>query len=726
MLDRIEYQFYALVMNIFSSLYLFTFYWGTLLSFLSGLFLPVMYFDKPERDDLDTWFRRIIIAAGVLLFIFGTLSNLSIPALINWAKALHGAPLVNLHYSLSEWLLIPIFGAGIFTHWWGRRHLSGKINQLKIKHTKRTEVARDERTDVRNVRDYLPETVDYDPEDHIDLKKGVFVGLDVNRQPQYIPLKDLQKQHADILGTTGAGKGVASGLILYQLIQAEEGVFVLDPKNDEWAPHLLKAACEKAGKPFHLIDLNQATPQLNLLANTTPEQIEELLVAGFSFAEKGDIADFYRIDDRKAARQSPQLATEDERKTFKGLLQSDHVKGLKGDVKAFYGKMEELSEVQSVNAPEGLNMQSVFDDGGCCYIIGSLRNAKIIMTQKMILIRLFQLAEMRDRVNSTPKPIAIFLDELKYHISKAAMEGLGAARDKGIHMLLAHQSVADLRDCPADLNSDAVVGAVVENTKIKLVYKLQDPETAEWVAKMSGTILVDDESRTVELNAALTETVEGRRNIRLAERYFVDTNMLLNLPPFVSYIFTATEVPKPSLISPIKVSKSTLENFEEIRQKKLEKSKPSPKKEPIKHDHIEEIRQKIRSTQEDNPNVSETQADSSNMADNENRASEEAYNNSGLVPQRTEESNTQPYPSSIPENEAPASDENHNNGGLTPQHKDVNDIDNVTVDAPKNQDEDQDTFDQPRKDAASETERRAGLNEMQNSRKGNEHAPTSI
>ncbi|MFA0520390.1 hypothetical protein AB4501_25915, partial [Vibrio sp. 10N.222.55.E8] len=146
-------------------------------------------------------------------------------------------------------------------------------------------------------------------------------------------------------------------------------------------------------------------------------------------------------------------------------------------------------------------------------------------------------------------------------------------------------------------------------------------------------------------------------------------NMLLNLPPFVSYIFTATEVPKPSLISPIKVSKSTLENFEEIRQKKLEKSKPSPKKEPIKHDHIEEIRQKIRSTQEDNPNVSETQADSSNMADNENRASEEAYNNSGLVPQRTEESNTQPYPSSIPENEAPASDENHNNGGLTPQHK---------------------------------------------------------
>ncbi|WP_257877437.1 ATP-binding protein, partial [Vibrio parahaemolyticus] len=114
-------------------------------------------------------------------------------------------------------------------------------------------MARDERTDVRTVKAFLPETVQYDPEKYIDLNKGVFVGLDREHQPQYIPLEDIQKQHADIIGTTGAGKGVASGLILYQLILANEGVFVMDPKNDEWAPHLMKYACEKAGKPFYLI-----------------------------------------------------------------------------------------------------------------------------------------------------------------------------------------------------------------------------------------------------------------------------------------------------------------------------------------------------------------------------------------------------------------------------------------------------------------------------------------
>ncbi|EPR5445603.1 MFS transporter, partial [Yersinia enterocolitica] len=198
----------------------------------------------------------------------------------------------------------------------------------------------------------------------------------------------------------------------------------------------------------------------------------------------------------------------------------------------------------------------------CCYIIGSMRNSKVIATQRMILVRLMQLAELRDRINTTPRPIAIHLAELKYHLSRPALEGLGAARDKGVHIIMDHQSVADLRDCPADLNGDAVVGAVVENAKFKLVYKLQDPDTALWVAKMSGTILVDDESRKAKTNRVLTEVIDDERTIRQAERFYIDSNMLLNLPPFVSYIFTATELPRASLISPLKVKKQPLQVYD--------------------------------------------------------------------------------------------------------------------------------------------------------------------
>ena len=563
MFDALSLKLLDSSLWLVSHLYVITYYTGWIMSLIAGLLLPTFYFDKPERTDEDSSWQRIVVIIALFLMVFGTLANVTVPALMAFIERHYDQPLSTLHYPFSAYFYWPLFVLGIVTHTMLRRELTPRINQWKKRFTKTTQMARDERTDVRTVKHFLPETVTYNPEDYIDLNKGVFVGLDREHNPQYIPLTDLQKQHADIIGTTGAGKGVASGLSLYQLILADEGVFVMDPKNDEWAPHLMKYACEKAGKPFYLIDLNKKAPQLDLLAEATPEQIEEIMVAGFSLAEKGDVADFYRIDDRKAAREAPMKATEEECRSFKRLFNSAYVEGLKETIKAFYGKLEELSLVESINAIGGMRLQDVFDQGGCCYVIGSMRNSKILITQKMILIRLFQLAEMRDRVTGKPRPIAIFLDELKYHISKPAMEGLGAARDKGVHMFLAHQSIADLKDCPADLNGDAVVGAVVENTKFKLVYRLQDPDTAEWVSKMTGTILVDDETRYVEANKSLSEIVDNKRNIRLAERQYVDTNMLLNLPPFVSYIFTTNDVPKPSLIAPIKVQKRTLVTFDE-------------------------------------------------------------------------------------------------------------------------------------------------------------------
>lgn len=558
MLDRFDFILFKIVIMAGSRLYEFTDSWGWLLSFLAGVGLPTFYFDKLKTQQEETTTRRLILASSVILFFIGTLSNIIVPTLLEWAQRSRLTTIVEVHYSWTAYLLWPCFFIGLVSHVAVRRTLSPLKNKVKTTLTKQSELVREERTDVRNIRQFLPDTLEYDPLKHINLDKGMFVGLDRNQQAQFIPMEDWQKQHADILGTTGAGKGVASGMLLYQSIMAGEGVFVLDPKNDEWAPHLFKFACEEAKKPFYLIDLNRKEYQLDLFAGINRDQIEDLLVAGFSLAEKGDMADFYRIDDRKAARESPLKASDDEIRSIEALFNSEHVKSLEGNVKAFYGKMEELALVQSINAIGGLNLKDVFDNGGCCYVIGSLRNSKIIIAQRMILIRLFQLAEERDRVKSKPRPIAIFLDELKYHLSKAALEGLGAARDKGVHIIMAHQSIADLKDCPADLNADAVVGAVVENTKFKLVYKLQDPETAEWVSKMSGTILVDDETRQIERNKILTETISDDRSVRLAERYLVDTNMLQNLPDKVSYIFTPNEPPKPSMISPIKVKKEEL------------------------------------------------------------------------------------------------------------------------------------------------------------------------
>ncbi|WP_437749955.1 type IV secretory system conjugative DNA transfer family protein (plasmid) [Enterobacter mori] len=527
------------------------------LALLSGVMLPFIFSARRSGQEKPPFLQRVLILFSLICFLFGTVA----PVPVWFLERIYGRDDI-VNPPVLTWLMALFFTvAGFVLHIVLRRLISPEFDKVKRGMVKKTSMERDRRTDVRRVKEILPVSTEYDPMDYIDLNKGIFIGLIREGEPQYIPLKEWQTQHADIIGTTGAGKGVVTGILLYQSILAGEGTFILDPKNDEWAPHLYKKACADAGKPFVLIDLNKQEYQMNLIDGITADHLEELFVAGFSLAEKGEAADFYRIDDRKAARLASQYVGDNPGATIRDIYNSDYVQSIGETIKAFHGKTEELAMLNSINAPGGFALKEIFNKGGCCYIIGSMRNSKIITAQRMILVRLFQLAELRDRVAGNIRPIAIFKDEVKYHLSKPALEGLGAARDKGVHILMAHQSIADLRDCPADLNGDAVVGAVVENCKFKLVYKLQDPDTAEWVARMSGTILVDDESRKVTTTAVLTEKVDNERMLRQAESYYIDSNMLQNLPKFVSYIFSQNTLAFPSLISPLKVKKSPLEIF---------------------------------------------------------------------------------------------------------------------------------------------------------------------
>ncbi|HAH9702434.1 TPA: type IV secretory system conjugative DNA transfer family protein [Escherichia coli] len=525
-----------------------------ILSLLAGLTLPFIFnLPREERKNAPFWLKSVA-CVSIFFFIFGTMSPLSIHGLSYLFDVLDPNTLLRI----PLWIITILFTlAGLSFHLTARRLLAGEIDSLKHRMIKKSKLERNTRTDVRKVKELLPDSIEYNPLDYIDLKKGVFIGLDKDDQPQYITIKEFQKQHAAIIGTTGSGKGITASVLLYQAILLGEAVFVEDPKDDEWAVHVLREACKKAGKKFIVINLNRTNHQLDLLADISHEQLEELFNAGFSLSKKGEAADFYRIADRRAARNV--AAIHKTGMTLYDLFNDDNVKSIGEDAPAFLGELEEIALVNSVNAKNGFSLKEIFDNGGCCYIIGSTRNQKIISAQRMILTRLIQIAETRDRINTTPRVVAIFLDELKYHISRPTMEGLGTARDKSVHIFMAFQAIDDLRDCPSDLNGDSVIGAVIENAKFKLIYKIQNPETAEWAAKMTGSILVDDEMRKVRTDLSLIEKVDTDRMIRQAESYYVDSNMFLNLPERVGFVFTSKDLPKATKMSHIPANKETIE-----------------------------------------------------------------------------------------------------------------------------------------------------------------------
>ncbi|MDD4911915.1 MAG: type IV secretory system conjugative DNA transfer family protein [Sideroxydans sp.] len=465
-----------------------------------------------------------------------------------------------LKEQLLYWLLSVIAGLGIVFAWlrWGVR----KLDKFKAKVTVKTDLERNRKTDVREIEHHLPKKVhDFDPLKYMDKKRGVFLGLDEKEQPSFIEFgTGNSAPHIQVIGTTGAGKGVSLGVMGSQYLERQESVFIFDPKDDEFFPSVMYASAKRLGKPYHFVNLKRPNgAQFNLFEGATSEEAFELFQAGLGLTDKGDISDFYGIDDRKAAISTAQRMAEGNlsiAEVYNDLEAEFTSKDFQA--KKFAGRLAEMAALPSINAKsgEGISLAKVVEEGGCVYVIGSMRNDIVKTAQRMLLIRLIQLAERRDRMGDEElRKMCIVLDEVKYHISRPALEALGACRDKGVHLILTHQSFGDLKDCPKDLNADAVVDAVVENCKVKICYQVMSPETAEWLAAMSGTILVDDETRTVNKNIVQAETVDSERRISQTERFFVDVNMLRNLPKSCAVVY-GDGLAKFVSIRPLKVKKA--------------------------------------------------------------------------------------------------------------------------------------------------------------------------
>lgn len=194
-------------------------------------------------------------------------------------------------------------------------------------------------------------------------------------------------------------------------------------------------------------DLRKDIPQIDLLAGMSSEQLEELFVAAFGLSEKGGDADHYRMADRRSARAMSQLI----HNPCQSISEIALNPLVQHQAEGFIGKLEELAFVKALDAVGGLDLGTVVRDGGCVYVVGSTRMSRVINAQRLLLVRLIQLAETRDRVAGPVRPICVFLDELKYRISRPALEGLGTARDKGMHFILAHQSISDFERLPRRL-----------------------------------------------------------------------------------------------------------------------------------------------------------------------------------------------------------------------------------------------------------------------------------
>ena len=231
---------------------------------------------------------------------------------------------------------------------------------------------------------------------HAAQREQIYLGQDVSGKAVTIDRKTWKTSHVQIMGPPGTGKGIQAGITLTQSIRYGDSVFVFDPKDDEWAPSVYHAACERARVPFEFVDLREPLPQINPILNASPEEVEEMLYAGLELGTTAATQQtFTDWDDRKAARLAADYVA-DSNLTLAEI--GSKAKSTAGDElmtggKAFFAALEEVSALKCVQTKEGVDLSERLKQGGCVYVLGSMRNEPIIVLQKMLFVRLIQLIE---------------------------------------------------------------------------------------------------------------------------------------------------------------------------------------------------------------------------------------------------------------------------------------------------------------------------------------------
>lgn len=370
----------------------------------------------------------------------------------------------------------------------------------------------------------------YDPLPHIKLDKGCFIGKDTfTDQPIYIPWQKINQSHMQCMGATSSGKNIEMLLIAYQCVLVGQSLVWIDPKEDLRTPSVLLKAAKAAGRKLHFIHLAPNQPsQFNLFAGCVAYEIEELFVAGFDLQGQGGDGDFYRGKDEDAAILASQLAVKEQALSIPALLDICAKVPEITEQENFWRLFKKLAALPVIQTEQGLDLEAAIMAGDSLYIVGSCDNERVKMLQKMLLIRVMQIIKKRDRTKKS-QPVCVVLDEFKHLISSTALNALAVVRDFNAHFMLAHQSIGDL-DEVSNVSRAAAYGAVVNNTSLKVIFKIGDVDFAKDMATLAGyqTIYKNNVAKSPYNTTEATSYATGSWNE--AQDYRIPPEIITGLP----------------------------------------------------------------------------------------------------------------------------------------------------------------------------------------------------
>lgn len=400
---------------------------------------------------------------------------------------------------------------------------------------------------------------------------SVYAGVDVGGQPIYIPI-EARRMHTQVIGTTNAGKS-ESVIIPWAIgdMKDKRGFVIVDGKADQSFIHKLFAYSKKLNrsddfKVFSLQDPDRSCT-FNPLLGGTPEEVAERIFNSFEFEnpyyrsiQYEVFSQVLRIFDKAKVKptflriyqaiKAPSslhefaMASNDDglirwASGFKSLSPSDReerTSGLLASLSHFaFGSHAKLF---NTDEPD-IDLDRALKESELIYFQLPVLKAAFLgkATGKLVLQCLQSAVANRhgedraeDRNGSAVDEtslkkkehpfFSVYLDDFTEYLYPGFVSLLNKSRSANVGVVFAHQALGDIKAL-----GDDVATSILTNSNLKIVMRGNDPDSAEYFAKVIGTRSGEQMTERAETGVMGSQRT-GQGSIREVEEFIVHPNII--------------------------------------------------------------------------------------------------------------------------------------------------------------------------------------------------------
>lgn len=515
--------------------YYYAYLWGLLFFIGCLLSMTPLSIDKDHRFHtvITVNIRKLILIAGMLLltipfFIFlgFDVENKNKSALWVW------------YFDLSKKSIILITLCsiiGFLLRFLVTRYIapaySAFLKSIRVNQTEEVQTdIRDEASKIK-AKDFLPE------EYYID--DQVFLGLDDNNKPMYVPVSTWREVNMQVIGATRFGKGVLFGALMEQSILRGDSVVYIDPKDDKFAPHVMYQACLKANRKFIYLSLNddEAGSWLPFAGGSFVDAFSRVESA-FGLKLTGEAGDFYKTQEIKLF-EGAFKKTRDVKKLFEMLDGTDALR-----VIAELQKWKSVNSFVQKKSRNSFEIERAIIENSVIYVKGSLSSEVIRVATKMFIVELVQTAKRLYKLRETH--LSVFVDEVSFLASQELARAMATMLGFNVNFALAYQSPDDIVNTDdKTIDGKAISQSINVNSQLKAIYGGSNFEVAEWIANLTGVITKQvSKLEKTEIKDLGGEVWDNGRSVGTVEENLINTNMILSLEPRVCVLIRPRELSK--------------------------------------------------------------------------------------------------------------------------------------------------------------------------------------